>query len=250
MWEINISIDSKNSVCIDNLMKDISPYVKLAGGVMARGKTMSRDYLSLACEDERRIHITDALYNLISDIIVTDFKLEYLKENSHLPINNTINYNAFLKALVEFDREFDKEMVIRKLSFSKELMIDGFYNFRLKELRKRWQEVCDLANNNSVYLSYHETFLELLKFLVNTINSKLEEIHILNENGKYIFCDKDLKQINYKEYHLDNDINNDTIIPSLINLSPNKIIFYNIDNLPVVVVNMISNIFENRVEVR
>jgi len=250
MWEISISIDSKKAVCIDNLMRNISPYVKQAGGVMARGKTLSREYLSLACEDSSQKLITEALHDIISNIIITDFKLEYLQENSRLPINNRINYNAFIKALVEFDREFDRDMVIRKLFFKKELMLDGFYNFRLKELRNRWQEICDLANNNSVYLSYHETFLELLKFLVNTINSKLEEVHIFNENGNYVFYDKDMNKLKYEDYHLDELIDSDSIIPSLINLSPNKIIFYSIDKLPVVIVNMISSIFENRVEVR
>lgn len=250
MWEISISIDSKKAACIDNLMRDISPYVKKAGGVMARGRTLTRDYLSLACEDCNQKLITDALHDIISDIIITDFKLEYLLENSRLPIANRISYNAFIKALVEFDREFDREMVIKKLFFKKELMLDGFYHFRLKELRSRWQEICDLANNNSIYLSYHETFLELLKFLVNTINSKLEEVHIFDENGKYVFYDKDMNRLKNEEFHLDEEINSDTLIPSLINLSPQKIVFYSIDKLPVVIVNMISSIFENRIEVR
>ncbi|NLC17084.1 MAG: hypothetical protein GX756_04315 [Clostridiales bacterium] len=250
MWELSISIDSKKAACIDNLMQDITPYVKKAGGVMARGKALSRDYLALACEETKSKIITDALHEIISNIIITDFKLEYLQENSRLPINNQINYNAFIKALVEFDREFDREVVIRKLFFNKELMLDGFYNFRLKELRDRWQEICDLANNNSAYLSYHETFLELLKFLVNTINSKLDEVHIFDENGKYVFYDKHMNKIKNQKYHLDEEINSETLIPSLINLSPNKIVFHHIDKMPVVIVNMISSIFENRIEVR
>lgn len=250
MWELSISIDSKKASCIDSIMQDISPYIKQAGGVMARGKAMSRDYLALACEESKSKIIIDALCDIISNIITTDFKLEYLQENSRLPINNQINYNAFIKALVEFDREFDREVVIRKLFFNQELMLDGFYNFRLKELRKRWQEICDLANSNSVYLSYHETFLELLKFLVNTINSKLDEVHIFDENGKFVFYDKNMNRLKHEKYHLDEEIDTDTLIPSLINLSPNKIVFYQIDKMPVVIINMISSIFENRIEVR
>ena len=42
MWELSISIDSKKAACIDNLMQDITPYVK-AGSVMARGKAV-QDY--------------------------------------------------------------------------------------------------------------------------------------------------------------------------------------------------------------
>jgi hypothetical protein len=250
MWELSISIDSKKASCIDNIMQDISPYIKQAGGVMARGKAMTRDYLALACEENNSKIVIDALLDIISNIITTDFKLEYLQENSRLPINNQINYNAFLKALVEFDREYDREVVARKLFFDKELMLDGFYNFRLKDLKKRWQEICDLANSNAVYLSYNETFLELLKFLVNTISSKLDEVHIFGENGKFVFYDKNMNRIKNKKYNLDDEINAETLIPSLINLCPNKIVFYQVDNMPVVILNMISSIFENRIEVR
>lgn len=250
MWELSISIDSKKASCIDSIMHEISPYLKQAGGVMARGKAMSRDYLALACEENKSKILIDALRDIIANIITTDFKLEYLQENSKLPINNQINYNALLKALVEFDREYDREVVTRKLFFNKELMLDGFYNFRLKELRKRWQEICDLANSNAMYLSYHETFLELLKFLVNTISCKLDEVHIFDQNGKFVFYDKNMHPIKPQKYHLDEEINAETLIPSLINLSPNKIVFYQVENMPVFILNMISSIFENRIEVR
>lgn len=250
MWEFSISIDSEKAVHIDNLMKSITPYVMKAGGVLARGKHCDREYLSLACEENRSNIIIEALNNIISDIIATDFKLDYLIENSKIPINNRINYNAFLKALVEFDRDFDKEIVIKNLFLSKELMLDGFYNFRLKELRKRWQEICDLANNNSVYLTYNETFLELLKFLVNTLNSKLDEVHIIRAENNYIICDKNLNKLDYTAYKLDQEINHETIIPCLINLSPEKIIFHDTSDLPVFIINMINTIFENRVECR
>lgn len=250
MWELNISIDSARGALIDGIMDDIAPMLKKSGGVMARGAGSGRDYLSIACECYNRPVVSDALREVVADLIITEFKLEYLKEHAKLPIHNPINYKAFIKALVVFDREFDRELVMRKLTFTREFMLDGFYNFRLKDLKRRWQEVCDLANNNAAYLTYHDTFMELLKFLVNTINSCLDEAHILEGGTGFKICTPDLKELDYSHYRIDKNINFESLVPALINLSPHKIVLHGTDNIPPPVISMLNAIFEDRVEMR
>ena len=238
MWEISISVNDAKNGCINNLAAQIEPYLKRANGVMARGAAGNRSVLSLACEDAGRKTLADALRGVITEIIVTDFKYDYIFENSRLPNTNPVNYNAFLKALVAFDSEFDRDLVIKKLSLSKELMLDGFFNFRLKELRERWKEICELANDNSGYLSFPDTFLELLKFLVDTIGSRAGEVRV--------YARKNVLKIDDCETLEPFDGEN---LPALlIGLKPGKIIIYDAGVLPQNILNLICGVFEERVE--
>jgi hypothetical protein len=214
---------------------------------MVLAEAAGRPTLTLACEEDKKALVTCGLTEAVADIFVNRYKCEYLIENSKLPINNAVNYNAFLKALVAFDREFDRELVLKKLFLSKDLMLDGFYNFRLRELRARWQEVVALANDNSGYLTFHETFLELLKFIVNTINEQVPEVYVHKNDGGYFFGDADGKQLNYGAYNISREIDNEILLAELIVLSPAKIYLHDAAGIPKYVYDMITAVFDKKV---
>jgi len=246
MYEINLSIDNAKADTLARLQERLAPYVSRADGVMVLAESVGRPTLTLACEEDKKAVLTCGITESVADIIVNKFKSEYLIENSKLPINNTVNYNAFLKALVAFDREFDRELVLKKLFLSKDLMLDGFYNFRLRELRARWQEVVALANDNSGYVTFQETFLELLKFIVNTINESIDEIHVRKKDGGYYLSSADGSEINYRAFNINPEINNETLLSELIVLSPSKIYIHCADEIPKYVYDMLSGVFDKK----
>ena len=223
MWELNISVDTNKSDSLLSIESRLKPIMDTGKGIMMQDARHGRAFLLIACEEDGKDRIKSELNEAVSDVITVDFKEKFLLKNSRLPKINVINYNAFLKALVAFDREWDREMVFNTLEYEDELLLDGFYNFKLKELREKWQEVCDLANHNSGYLEYHETFLELLRFLVQTIDCKEKHITVVKEKDEYSFLDAAGKAVNRAKLKLDKKITDETLLPNLIAVAPKEI---------------------------
>lgn len=242
MWELNISVDNNKADCLTAIEGRIKPFVAPGRGIMMLDRSRGRTYLSIACEEDGRAKLTEELHEAVSDAITVDFKENYLLKHSRLPKGNRVNYNAFLKALVAFDREWDREIVLKNLHYSHELLLDGFYNFRLKELRSKWQEVCDLANQNSGYLEYHETFLELLRFLIKTIDCKEEQIMVVKEGAEYGLLDGKGKLLNRARLKLDKVITDETLLPNLITLAPKEVFLSKCD-IPDYIKNLMSCVF-------
>ena len=249
MWEFNISIGNNQADALRGIESRLRPYVISGSGVMILDKLKDRSYLSIACGEGEKAALVTELKEAVGDIITVQFKQHYLLRHSRLPKGNKINYNAFIRALVAFDREWDRELVLKNLRLQNELLLDGFFNFRLKELKAKWQEVCDLASNNSGYLEYHDTFVELLTFLVKTIDGKCDEVFIIKDGAEYVFCGADGSPLDRLKLGIDKSITDETLLPNLINLAP-KEVFLTENTVPEYVKNLMSCIFKVNIEVK
>ena len=245
MWEFNISVGNNFADALFGMENRLRPLIVPGSGIMIFDKLKDRSYLSLACGEDGKAPVVHELREAVSDIITVRFKENYLLRHSRLPKGNKINYNAFIRALVAFDREWDRELVLKNLRLQKELLLDGFFNFRLKELRAKWQEVCDLASNNSGYLEYHDTFIELLAFLVKTLDSKIDRVFVAKDGAGYLLLGADGGQLDRIKLGVDKTITDETLLPNLIHLAPKEVILQDCA-VPEYVKNIMSSIFNTK----
>ena len=248
MWELNISIGNERADALRGIENRLRPYVAPGGGIMILDRLKDRSYLSIACDEGEKAALVNELKEAVGDVITVQFKQHYLLRHSRLPKGNKINYNAFIRALVAFDREWDRELVLKNLRLQNELLLDGFFNFRLKELKAKWQEVCDLASNNSGYLEYHDTFVELLAFLVKTIDGKTDSVFIAKDGAEYLFYGADGKPLDRLKLGIDKAITDETLLPNLINLAP-KEVFLTDGAIPEYIKNLMNCIFKVNIRI-
>ena len=148
------------------------------------------------------------------------------------------------KALVVFDRETDRYIVTHNLKLNEKFFIESFYDFRLRQLRSKWQELIKLANENANYLLCNDTFIDLLKFLIENIEISTGCINVVKENDSYKICDENFNEI---EQEQDKENNEAFLITSIINLSPKRINIYCDDTENSSALTLLSQIFVNRV---
>ena len=129
-------------------------------------------------EGESQIEARNILFDAISDIIVTDCKSHYILENMRLPVRDLFDRHVFLCALCEFDREMDKYLVLESLEVGEVFLLDSFYDFRLGNLKKRWDEICLIANENIENLVVEGNFFELLRYLISNLEQRTEEVFL------------------------------------------------------------------------
>lgn len=193
--------------------------------------------IMFACPLEEKNRLSTLLEQNIIKVICSYYKENFLKDNLCLPSHEKISLMAFKKALMNFDRETDLYIISKNLELKSTLNLDSFYEFKLKALRDKWGELVLLANENSEYLIGDEAFYDLLKFLVDNLEIRENEISVFEkENGYSIMADECFESLN-----------NEALVSTLIELSPKKINFY--CDKEDATVNFLTKIFSERIKV-
>lgn len=244
MFEFSIALSEQNADSAKKLYKEIKSTASSFGAVVTSYSENGKIFIVVACDEIEKPRISFFICDAIADIITTDFKLDYINKNLHLPIHNQLNLDALKKALVVFDRETDRYIVTHNLKLNEKFFIESFYEFRLRQLRSKWQELIKLANENANYLLCNDTFIDLLKFLIENIEISTGCINVVKENDSYKICDENFNEI---EQEQDKENNEAFLITSIINLSPKRINIYCDDTENSSALTLLSQIFVNRV---
>ena len=150
---------------------------------------------------------------------------------------------AFEKALQYFDKETDRYLVEKYLTFDKNIYLESFFEFKLKILKSKWLELTKIANENSSYLLTEETFIELLKFLIDNLEISFDTVNIISELDGYQLLDENFKDIEMLTEKGDGV----WLVENIIALSPRKINIYT-DNSSEEL-NLINSIYSTRTNI-
>lgn len=185
MYQINFSVDKSKSHWYKDTEKLFSKRIRSSGGIVAATENGGRLDISVACENKDRQRIISTIREHIADMFLTTVKLEYLQAVLVLPGLKDDAYKLLLHTLAAFDRETERDIVYCALNFGDNVALDGIFYFRLAELKRRWDDIAELAVNNAVYLHNDETLNALLRFLISAISPKISRIEVVKQNGGY-----------------------------------------------------------------
>ncbi|MDD4211509.1 MAG: sporulation protein YtxC [Clostridia bacterium] len=245
MWELTILFSKCDEIFINTLKKLLLKSFKNSKFICTTLDEKTQTKLLVACENSQKTKLKKILDEVLSELFVTDYKERYLKSNLTLTNIDEISLKAFIKALVCFDKEYDKNFVIQKLNYSGTLYIQSFFAFKLKSLKQKWKDICELTNDNSMFLKTEGIFLELLKFLIKNLKIKEKTVNIIYKNNTYKFLDE-----NNKKIKLQNELNEEEeifLITNLITLNPKAINLYCDSSIKVKTLNLLNELFGSKI---
>ncbi|MBE7075629.1 MAG: hypothetical protein E7375_00985 [Clostridiales bacterium] len=240
MWELSISVNSKNMHIAKFIYQSLKAQTEDLGAVVTCYEQYDNVNIVFGCPIIEKSRANVVLERLIIKVITNFYKEEFLCDNLHLPIYENMSLTAFKKALINFDKETDFYLISKNLDLEKNLHLDSFYAFRLKALREKWFELVSLANENSEYLVSNDSFFDLLKFLIDNLEICEEEIDVFQDENGYFF--------NPQSSDVENSgLSKEALVSSLIDLCPKKInLFCKSDDNTA---GFLSKIFEERINV-
>ncbi len=239
MWEFSLNFKTENFELARQVHNTLLSYVSSMEGVVTSHEDNGTISILIAVKEEYKDKLKLVLTNAITEIICTRFKNDFLNRYLVLPELDKASISAFKKALLNFDRETDRFIIKKNLNLENNLYIESFYYFRLKSLQVKWEELVSLSNENKEYLISRDSFIDLLKFLVDNLDICEEEISIVKENGGYRIFVED------SEGYPNNLISEDVMVSSVIDLSPQKINLY--FNEMSGAISLLERIFEERI---
>jgi len=245
MWEFCINVSDKNISSSKKIYLALKDFCKNYNGLVTTYERCGNISILASCEECDSSRFKHFIENLLTDTICEDFKLKFLNENLTLFNLDDISKNAFMQALVSFDKESDKYIIDRHLNLANSIDLEAFYFFKLGDLREKWKELVSIANDNKSYLSSNDTLVELLKFLVDNLELKNDTVNLMKEKDRIIFYDNNFNEI--CQNHLsDKDIDS-TIISNLIALAPKYVNIYCGDNFNSNLTRLLKQIFDKRI---
>jgi putative sporulation protein YtxC len=218
-------------------------------------------FVKIFCDEEMNnrfynlfnIHMANILYyvvieefykkDMMSFLSDTYFflKFEEIKEIKQISLNalkgeeNLIDEGS-IYCLNKKNAVVDK--IAKCISENKEININGFITFRMKELKEDLESIIDKVVERYMVEKEYNEFIKLLKYFVEIQESKIDEVNIIiDNNGGYLIQDnngmditqsllEDLNDIRYKE----NANMEDMLISVLITNSPEKVVIHCVDN--------------------
>lgn len=247
MFELTISNQRNKKDYMRFVYNKLKPHVDNSKGIIIFEETDGRLSISLAVPNKERDFYKAFVLELVSEIIVMDYKYEYIKANLNAQISNDELWISFLKALTVFDKQTDKDLIKKNLAFTSELLIDSSYNFRMWEVRDRWREIVSLVEENLSGLLARDSFVDLMKFLIAASEPEADTVYIKKcKNTPEIMINDTQKAINlcFFEENVKNSIK---ILSELVCLCPRSIVIDFDDENYSDLVEKISNIFEGKV---
>ena len=101
----------------------------------------NRNNLIIECKDQYADIMQVELADKIAEVIAIKYKYDFLVENVKVAGLNSIEKEILFASLIAADLEDDKRYAFDRLKGYSQTAIDGFYNFKLNLLKKKWQEV-------------------------------------------------------------------------------------------------------------
>ncbi len=207
---------SDNENCVKNLLylqKNLSEVLRQTGSSVNLSTFSKRATLTVSVPKLYRELIIAELSDKIAEVIAVGYKYAFLKKCVKTEGLSTENTDLLFAGIISADLDGDKRYILSKLKGFEDMAIDGIYNFRLKLLKEKWQEVASLlpvyftteqlhdflayickGKKSKVYMDensvYDEHYRKLLKaelitdnptFILETVLSGAEEIRLLSD---------------------------------------------------------------------
>lgn len=223
-------------------------------------------------EDKENIGVIRSyIANCLAEVIVDEWEARIIRKvirNNYYYYNEDEKKHILSKAreilnpvgFESYQRVQRKEKVMQKileyLNLHKELILEGFINFRLKDYQEELEQIVNSAVDEFLLEKEYLEFIRLLKYFVDIQEPKIKQIKIIfRANGKFELLDVDNKPVEHECLQgllldlTENDINyDDLLISALITLAPEEVELHAEEGItPGDTIKTIENVFGKRV---
>ena len=185
MYEATVSVVKENSHLLDYVKQQLTPCLKEIDGISTELDEKFRNCYSLACSDTYRFQVQRKLLEAVSQALTLGYKNVFVRDLLHIDGDNFYR-NVLVNVICVFDNEYDKQLVSRLVEVDQNVCIDGYYNFRLGAVKKKWAEITRLVSDNFYVLSDNTLIVEFLQYLLESTPSKCKQLSVTVNGDSFV----------------------------------------------------------------
>ncbi|PKM86321.1 MAG: putative sporulation protein YtxC [Firmicutes bacterium HGW-Firmicutes-12] len=215
--------------------------------------------------------IKSTIANCIADIIIEEWEARIIRKiirDNYFYYNDEEKKSILKKAkqilnpdgVIFSQREQRREKVMDKvltyLDLHKDLILEGFINFRLKDYQDELEEIVNSAVDEFMLEKEYMEFIRLLKYFVDIQEPRIDKVKIIfkKEDG-FMLLDSEFQPLKHECLEglmldlQENEINyDDLLISALITMAPREVELHLEEGVkPGDTINTINSVFGSRV---
>ncbi len=247
MWEVSICFESAKMA--EYFASKINLVIKSCKGISACITLNGQNCVLVAVPKDKEEFARDFVKQKIAECILFFYKKDYIVSKLNFEKPKTTYMNVFLQTLVCFDGEADKHFIEQCLDFDDRVFVDAVVAFKLKFLKKKWEELVSLANENVMYFLSEDSLLELIKFLISNLEHRCYAVNVFSKSDCYFLCDLQGKRIDDFMLEKQGIYEDGSLLSTLVALNPEKIIVHCNKFVKDKLLRNLFSLFPNRIEI-
>lgn len=242
MWEFSLACSNKNREIIEYINNCFC--ADLPDCMLTSFADKHFTYLLFASDDSIKQLCKAKIKKCINTYIIDIHKYNYFTKKI-LRGNNSLLNQAYIKALTLYDVDTDMALLNASFDVEKQFYIDSFIQFKMSDLIRMWQELCDLITSNINYLN-NDMMLDVMRGFINTFDSSHVTLKIIMNSDTFELykIDKNKPPIKLKDKAPAIDIVNYTLLSN-----PKHIEIYGNTNENFSMISLLKSLYDDKVEV-
>ena len=188
MYEVTVSTPKKQNYLLERIFNNIADYLSQIDGTHVTLQRKNRSYLSIACRDTFRQQMQCILQDEVATTLSLGYKNIFVRRLLDLDDANFYQ-NVLIDTMCAFDHKYDAHQLAGIVDATSNIYIDGYYNFRMANLKRRWQNVVNMVLENDYLLEDNQLILEFLQYLLQSVDAKTQQLSICFDTDGYTLYD-------------------------------------------------------------
>lgn len=195
MYEQTVNVEKSNAHLLDYVKSQLEPVLGQIDGISTEISDDYRNYYTLACSDTYRFQVGRAVNYAVCEALSLGYKNVYVRRLLNVGYDSFYQ-NVLVNTICKFDSEYDKQFVSRIILDGATVCLDGYYNFKMSQVKRKWQEISKLVCDNSYLLADNELIIELLQYLLESLTSREQTVSLSLLDDDFVLCNKSNSVLN------------------------------------------------------
>jgi len=224
MRELILNVEKKDNHFANYVYKKMLNPVRAIGGICTLDDIKDKICLGIAINDECYQMVDNLFKNLIAEILAIGYKNKYLKENIGVDTSSLLG-RVLLDTMCIFDSRYDAKYIKKQIKDFDVISLEGCYNFRLIDIKQKWDDIINLFNSYSDFLADDSIIIEFLNYLLNSIPCLYEIITVIVDDNFQKFeliNDSNVVLSKFESFTNSNDVR-ESLLFNLICYNPNMV---------------------------
>ena len=241
MWEFSLACNNKNKSIIEYINNCFCKDVPDCMLTTYQDKHFS--YLLFASDESIKGICQAKIKHCIATYIIDVYKYDYFK--SKIRGNNNLVFQAYIKALTLYDVDTDIALINGYFDVENQVFVDSLIKFRIGDIVRMWQELCDLITSNVNYLN-RDMMLDVMRQFISTFTISNDTIKIIIEHDNFALykIEQNVAPIKLKDTDEAIDVVNYALISN-----PRNIEIYGDVNANFSMISLLKSLYKDKVKV-
>lgn len=242
MWEFSLACSNKNKLILDYINKCFC--ADLPDCMLTTYADEHFTYLLFASDESIKQICKSKIKRCIATYIVDVYKYDYFSKKI---IGNSTNLvsQAYVKALTLYDVETDMALINSSIDMEAQFHVDSFIKFKMADLVRMWQELCELVTSNINYLN-RDMMIDVMRSFIATFDTSTNTIKIIIEQDSFVVykVDGNKSPVKLKDKAPAIDVVNFTLLSN-----PQNIEIYGETNENFLMISLLKSLYDDKVKI-